>query len=109
MIVVRVELWSAVTGKKTEIARMGIANTGGTAQLGDYTAVTYRGRSAADLDGAMRVGSITRRGHVARYPRLRVHVWNLVALALEACAYGRPMVPAAVTSKGKPNAPAKSD
>lgn len=30
MIVVKVELWSAITGKRSEIARAVIHNTGGT-------------------------------------------------------------------------------
>lgn len=36
MLVVRVELHSAVTGNVTEIGRMVIANVGGTQQVGDY-------------------------------------------------------------------------
>ena len=45
MIVIRVELWSAVSGQKSELARMVIDNIGGTNHLGDYRCRTLRGRS----------------------------------------------------------------
>jgi len=78
MIIVRVELHSAITGKITEIARMGIANIGGTRTRGDYSVKTYRGRSAEELN--RRVPE--RSGQVTNYPRLAIHVWHLVARAL---------------------------
>lgn len=83
MIIVRVELHSAITGQVTEIARMGIANVGGTRERGDYRCETYRGRDKAAL-GARRS---QRLGHVKNYPRLRIHVWHLVARALAAMNY----------------------
>lgn len=83
MIIVRVELHSAITGKVTEIARMGIANVGGSSSHGDYAVETYRGRSAADL--ARRVKQ--RAGAVKNYPRRAIHVWHLVARALVAMNY----------------------
>lgn len=92
MIIVRVELWSAVNGEKTELARMIIDNIGGTAQRGDYRCRTLRGRSAAAFDRAMhRIGDesvVTRSGNVWGHPRLREHVWNLVAKALSGMGYG---------------------
>lgn len=94
MIVVRVELWSAVTGQQTELARMLIDNIGGDAQRGDYRCRTLRGRSAATLDAAMHSlakgtgKSITRQGNVWGHARLREHVWNLVAKALVGMDYG---------------------
>lgn len=88
MIVIRVELWSAVTGDVTEIARMTIDNVGGTAQSGDYRVRTMRGRSAKALHKAMLTGSVTREGEVLGHPRLREHVWSLVAKALNAVNYG---------------------
>jgi hypothetical protein len=42
VIVVKVELHSAITGEVTEIGRMLIANTGGTKKRGDYTAKVLR-------------------------------------------------------------------
>lgn len=85
MIVVRVELHSAVTGKVTELARMHVANVGGTAQLGDYDVAVLRGRSRAALDQL----KVQRRGRVEKYPRLKLHVWNLVLRALVAAGYGQ--------------------
>lgn len=85
MIVVKVELWSAVTGKITEIARAEICNEGGTAQVGDYSARTLRGRSEADL--ARR--QVQRTGKVLGHARLRLHVWHLVAKALAGMGYGQ--------------------
>ena len=84
MIVVTVHLASAVTGDVTELARAYIDNTGGTAQLGNYRVRTLRGRSSE----AFAKGIVQRTGHVERHPRLREHVWNLVAKALVATGYG---------------------
>lgn len=83
MIVVRVELHSAITGKVTEIGLMGIANIGGTRQRGHYFAETYRGRSAPDLAKRTRQRSCA----IKDYPRLSVHVWHLVARALVGMKY----------------------
>ena len=95
MIVIRVELWSAVNGEKTELARMVIDNVGGTNTLGDYRCRTLRGRSREALDKALLAlctnGSGTQReGQVTGHPRLREHVWNLVAKALTSMRYGLP-------------------
>jgi hypothetical protein len=84
MIVVRVELHSAVNGRVTELARAYICNIGGTAQLGDYDVRTLRGRSKADLDENV----VQRRAQVIGHARLREHVWNLVAKALVGMGYG---------------------
>ncbi len=84
MIVVRVELWSAITGEKTELARMHIANIGRTETIGNYNAATLRGRSSADLDR----NSVQRKCQILGHPRLSQHVWNLVAKALSGMGYG---------------------
>jgi len=83
LIIVRVELHSARTGKITELARMKIVNVGGTDSRGDYEFVTYRGRSKKDLDKEI----VERLGSIEGYPRLRLHVWNLVARALNKMVY----------------------
>lgn len=88
MIVVKVELWSAVTGEKSELARMTIDNIGGTPQLGDYRCRTMRGRSAEALHRAM-CKPAQREGRVLGHARLREHVWNLVAKALSGMGYGQ--------------------
>ena len=85
MIVVRVELHSAVDGRVTELARAHICNIGGTKTLGDYEARTLRGRSTQALDAEQ----IQRIGKVERHPRQALHVWHLVAKALSAMGYGK--------------------
>lgn len=90
MIIVRVELLSAVSGQTTELARMHICNEGGDHQRGDYGIETLRGRDKAALDKR----SVQRRGKVLSYPRLSIHVWHLVARALIATGYaGKAEVP----------------
>ncbi|OJY65494.1 MAG: hypothetical protein BGP16_12770 [Sphingobium sp. 66-54] len=84
MIVIRVELWSAVTGEKSELARMHICNEGGTERVGNYSCRTLHGRSAAQLDK----GRPQRTGSVTGHRRLDLHVWHLVAKALAAMGYG---------------------
>lgn len=84
MIVVRVELHSAITGERTEIARMNISNIGGSDAIGNYRCETLRGRSSHDLDR----GTVHRKGKVLSHPRLSQHVWNLVGKALSGMGYG---------------------
>lgn len=89
MIVVRVELHSVVTGQVSELARMHIANVGGSATKGDYQCETLRGRDKVALDKRVQ----QRAGKVENYPRLSIHVWHLVARALIAMGYaGKEMV-----------------
>lgn len=88
MIVVRVEIWSAIDGQRTELARMTIDNIGGTTQCGDYRTRTLRGRSEEALARAMVAGGVQREGRVLGHARLREHVWNLVAKALIGMRYG---------------------
>ena len=83
MIVVRVELHSAITGKITEIARAHICNIGGTRARGNYSVEAFRGRDKAALDKR----SVCHTGTVTNHARLQEHVWNLVAKALKACGY----------------------
>lgn len=83
MIVVRVELHSAITRKVTEIARMHIWNEGDSddPRIGNYGVAAFRGRDAAPL--AKRSVSIT------GWRRLDFHVWNLVRRALEEAGYDK--------------------
>lgn len=83
MIVVRVELHSAINGKITEIARAHICNVGGTAARGNYHAETFRGRDATALNKR----TVCHQGEVINHPRLALHVWTLVLKALKACGY----------------------
>jgi len=85
MIIVSVQLLSAVDGRHDELARMEICNLGtGTATTGNYSAETLRGRSAKDFARRTR----QRIAYVSGHPRLREHVWNLVAKALRNLRYG---------------------
>ena len=87
MIVVSVILLSAQDGSSQELARMEICNMGtGTAQTGNYSAETLRGRSTDQLNRRAR----QRIGYVHGPPRQREHVWNLVAKCLRALRYGEP-------------------
>ena len=89
MIVVRVELWSAINGHRTELARMSISNDGtGTDAVCDYNGETLTGRSREALDSAMKMGRITRRGRVEGHRRHDLHIWHLVARMLATMGYG---------------------
>ena len=86
MIVVRVELHSAITRKITEIARFDIWNTGtGSTERGDYSCASFIGRDRESLAQRRK----NRTGSVPDHPRLREHVLNLVAKALLSMGYGK--------------------
>ncbi len=83
MLVVKVELHSAITGRVTEKAVMRIYNDGnGTPTRGDYVAETFR--EGADVYSRPKP---VRRALVLDYPRKKLHVWNLVARALGGMNY----------------------
>lgn len=84
MIVVRVELWSARDGSRTELARMLLCNEGSAGALRDYSIETLVGRSTEALDRRQ----VNRRGRVLGHPSESVHIWNLIAKALQAVGYG---------------------
>ena len=88
MIVVRVELHSAITGKVTELARAIVVNDGTSRdpKIGHYRVRTLRGRSRASLDRDV----TQREGAVRDWRRLDLHVWSLIAEALRVMRYGRP-------------------
>lgn len=74
MIVIRVELWSARTRTRTELARMHICNTEeGTDDHANYFGRTFKGRSTKVLDKL----TVVRTGEIAGWPRHRKHVWGL--------------------------------
>lgn len=92
MLLVRVELVSAITGRITEIARMRISNIGGSKTRGDYEAAVFWGRDKDQLS----YGRVHKRGQVAGHARVAEHVWHLVGKALAGMEYG--------ITKAKPNA-----
>jgi hypothetical protein len=84
MILVKIELHSAVTGKITEIGRMKIVNIGGTTTRGNY------------LAHIMRRGTLTKPSktvNIENYPRLSYSVWELVRRVLESGAKTPRQVP----------------
>lgn len=89
MIVVKVELWSAITGEKTELARMHLSNdaeaTLANHRLGSYLAQTFVGRDKAALDR----GTVSKQAKVYNWRRLDYHIWNLVRRALEELGYDK--------------------
>ena len=80
MIVVRVELWAARTGKVRELFRMTLANDGtqSDGNLGMYTVDLYRRGKYKSL-------SVLRQGRVEDFPRKSYHVGRLVLRALKSC------------------------
>lgn len=89
MIIVRVELRSAITGKRTELARMMIANEGHEGDFADYSGKTYFGRNSQTLDKSMERGKVVRTGEVKNHRRWAMHVWHLVAKMLNDMEYGK--------------------
>lgn len=81
MIVVKVELHSAITGKISLLGKMIIANTGGgTAKRGNYSVAVLK-KTSADKDRPS-IEDVLRHGEVLDYPRLSYNVWRLVSRAL---------------------------
>lgn len=89
MLVVRIELHSARTGKVSEIGRMVIANDGVATskdpRRGSYTVKI--GRKGHDLNAAIWKRP-QREARVEDYPRQSYTVWELVRRALNA-VYGK--------------------
>jgi len=82
MIVVKIELHSAITGKIQELGRTYIANTGGgTGERGEYDVAVCR-KGNFEYCG-MAAPNILRNGEVTNYPRLSYNVWRLVIRALK--------------------------
>lgn len=85
MLIIKVELPSAVDGHIEEIARMRLCSDGsGVHGYGNYIGEVYRGRSFEALDKS----TVHKLGKVRNYPRLTRHVWNLIALMLSDMGYG---------------------
>lgn len=75
MIVVKVELHSARTGKVTELGMMTLSNQGGKLddKRGDYTVEVLRKGAA----------HIQRTGEVLNFPRKSYSIWRLVCRAIK--------------------------
>lgn len=85
MIIIKVELHSAINGSITELARMKICNDGQSENpnFGNYIAQTFIGRSTEQLSKEREAKHIT----IQHWPRQRLHVWNLVCKALRQMGY----------------------
>jgi hypothetical protein len=75
MLIVKIELHSAVTGQVTTIATGSIVNTG----TGSPTQGNYR----IELRDA--AGRKWKSGHIEGFPRKRLLAWDLLCRALEKC------------------------
>jgi hypothetical protein len=83
MIVVKVELHSAITGRVTELGRMIVANVGGTRKRGDYKVKVGRKRAGGEPIPNEDVWAKPQRtGSVKDYPRLSYNVWRLISRAI---------------------------
>ncbi len=79
MILIRVELHSAVTGKVTEIGRMKLTNDGsGDLKTGNYDVYLMR-RGTTD--------KVQRTGRVEKHARKALSIWTLVSKALKAVEF----------------------
>lgn len=90
MIVVKVELWGAQTGKVRELFRMTLSNDGtqGDGNKGNYDVALYRKgmeiiHDGPDRNRIVRPGSVLRRGRVENFPRKSYHTGRLVLRALK--------------------------
>jgi hypothetical protein len=83
MIVIRVELWSAITGARTELARMHISNIGGTLKRRNYHGQTFIGRTTKSLDRLV----VSKEATLENYPAEDLHIWNLVRRMLTQMGY----------------------
>lgn len=83
MLVIRIELWSAITGQRREIGTVTIANVGGTKTRGNYEVKLFKNlRDAAKK-------AIWKKGVVEGFPRLRLGPYDLLLRALAAMVGGR--------------------
>lgn len=86
MLVVKVELHSAITGQITELYRMIIANDAtGSKDVGNYEIRT--GKKGCQ-DNRKVYHKPSRHGVVRGHRRLTEHVWKLVAKALDSAGFG---------------------
>lgn len=80
MLVVKIELHSAITGEISEIGTMLIDNVGGSHERGDYRVKVGKKDHAGNIVKVWKKPART--GFVKDYPRLSYNVWRLVSRAL---------------------------
>jgi hypothetical protein len=89
MIIVTIELLSAITGRRSTLGVARISNDGlasaANPNRGDYDVeVLRKGADPLRVDAP-----VTRRSRVTNYARAARPVWDLVTLALKEAGYGR--------------------
>jgi hypothetical protein len=91
MLVIKVELHSAIDGRIEQLANMVIANDGtGTSTKGNYWGKAFRKGSDyfSERGKSDPTNKVIAQGKVDNYPRKDKHVWNLIARMLRSMAYG---------------------
>lgn len=84
MLIVRVELHSAITGKATELARMYICNDNtGDFNSRNYNGIALRGRDKETLDKE----TVQKQARLLNFKSEQFHVWNLVRAMLTNLGY----------------------
>lgn len=84
MIIVRVELLSAITGKTTELARMHIINDeSGNDNSRNYKGISFRGRDKSMLN----LGTVQKEASLKNWKSKQFHIWNLVRAMLTNLGY----------------------
>lgn len=84
MIVVKVELHSAITGKITTLGQAVIANDGkhGANSLGNYDMSVANKRTAQAGDLQKTIEKAARRGRITNFPRKSYSIWRMVTRLL---------------------------
>ena len=91
MIVIKIELHSANTGRETDLGTMIIDNIGGTRTSGDYRCRMYKKGEVTRVNGAWRLFANSkpiREGFVFNHKRLQEPVQNLITKSLKEMGYG---------------------
>ena len=90
MIVVKVELHSAISGQIMKIGEAVIYNDGtGTNAKGNYETRSFRAPNYFKRERGGTEKNVVRRARVERYDRVNAPVLELVSRALQAMGYGK--------------------
>lgn len=84
MLVIRIELWGAITRKRTELGVISIANVGGSNYRGNYRVEVHR-----SLERLLARKKPWRTGAVTDFPRRSLGAFDLLLRALLATVYDR--------------------
>jgi len=84
MLIVRIELWGAVSGVRKEIGCVAISNIGGNRTRGNYRIELHR-----NFERLRKRKTPYRLGYVSDFPRLSLGVFDLLLRGLLATVYDR--------------------